>query len=616
MVESTYEIEIKASLDKINSQLSGLENKLGKADKKASSFAKGLTKALAPAAIAAGALAVGLNATIKQAARFEAIGAQFEVLTGNAQSARVALEELKEFSAGTPFQFEDIANAGKKLLGFGFEAEELADRLREIGDVSAAVGAPLGDVALVFGQVRAAGKLTGERLLQFQERAIPIGPAIAKTMGIAETSVKDFVSQGKVSFEDFQKAFASISEEGGLAFGGLEKASRTLEGKISTLGDNFTLLSGAIGDRFLPTSKDAIDALTGMTKGLTSFIKVTEDEKVGKLIDEVGDLETELTSLQKTISQGKGALVTEGFLGISVSNVEEQKKRASEIVELLKEKNRELDSFIGETVATRAKTAEDAESASNERVLNAKTAFNEELKRIDDEINLIKDEEDATREEILTNKLERERLLEQKNKAIKLQEEKKFIKAVSTLNKTNDAAELARRQAQRSQELADQNAFFSAATSLASSSNKVLAAIGKAAALTQIAIKTPEAVASSFAYGASFGGPPVGFALGAIAATAMAAQAAKVIGLADGGMVGGFPRSPGNTDTVPAMLQTGELVVPRSNFNEVVNAVANQRNGGDSETQPQIQEVMISIADSAIEFIEAKLIERNALGIN
>ena len=69
---------------------------------------------------------------------------------------------------------------------------------------------------MIYGQVAAAGKLTGERLLQFQERAIPLGPAIAKTMGVAESSVKKMVSDGKVQFADFERAFNSMSETGGL----------------------------------------------------------------------------------------------------------------------------------------------------------------------------------------------------------------------------------------------------------------------------------------------------------------------------------------------------------------------------------------------------------------
>lgn len=128
-------------------------------------------------------------------------------------------------------------------------------------------------------------------------------------------------------------------------------------------------------------------------------------------------------------------------------------------------------------------------------------------------------------------------------------------------------------------EMADQQAFFSAATSLASSSNKELAAIGKAAALTQLAIQTPEAVASSFRFGSATGGPVLGFALGAIAATAMAAQAARIAGVkfADGGIVGGSSFS---GDKVAANVNSGEMILNRSQQKTLFDIANGGGNGG------------------------------------
>lgn len=244
---------------KVSRQTEDLEKQIGAA-----------TKASAAAFVGfAGAIGLAAN----EASKLETIGVQFEVLTGSAEKAKKTVEELTDFAAKTPFQFEDIAKAGQQLLGFGFQAEELQEKLRGIGDVSAAVGAPLNDLTLIFGQVRAAGKLTGERLLQLQERAVPIGPALAETLGVAETSIKDLVSKGKVDFATFEKAFASISEKGGLAFDGMAKRSETLGGVISTLKDNFSLLAADIGKQFLPVLKS-------FATGITSVIQFIRENPV------------------------------------------------------------------------------------------------------------------------------------------------------------------------------------------------------------------------------------------------------------------------------------------------------------------------------------------------
>jgi len=229
-------------------------------------------------AVAFAGFAAGIASTVASAAKFETIEAQFKTLTGSVLQARSVLKDLQDFSSTTPFQFEDVANAGKQLLAFGTPIEDIKKRLQQLGDVAAASGAPLGEVTQIFGQVAAAGKLTGERLLQLQERAIPIGPALAKTLGVAESAVKDLVSKGKVSVDEFNKAFASLSSEGGFAFKGIEAQGKTLDGLISTLKDNFSLLSAGIGKEFVPYVKQAV-------AGLSNFLgSIRENEGAVKAI--------------------------------------------------------------------------------------------------------------------------------------------------------------------------------------------------------------------------------------------------------------------------------------------------------------------------------------------
>lgn len=92
---------------------------------------------------------------------------------------------------------------------------------------------------------------------------------------------------------------------------------------------------------------------------------------------------------------------------------------------------------------------------------------------------------------------------------------------------------------------------------LSSSSNKTLAGIGKAAALTQLAIDTPVAVGKAFASAP----PPFNYILAAGVAAAMAAQAAKVAGvqLAEGGIV--MPR-PGGIQATIGEAGQAEAVIP------------------------------------------------------
>lgn len=143
------------------------------------------------------------------------------------------------------------------------------------------------------------------------------------------------------------------------------------------------------------------------------------------------------------------------------------------------------------------------------------------------------------------------------------------------------------------QEIADQETFFNAATSLSSSKNRELAMIGKAAALTTLAIKTPEAVGASFAFGTKTGGPALGFTLGAIAAAAMAQQAARIAGIqgfAEGGIIGQGATMGG--DNRMATVRDGEMVLNAQQQEKLFNMInSGNMAGGDIVIQINEREI-------------------------
>lgn len=280
-------IEEKAALKALTALTRGVDKfeketkkSISKTDKAWASF-KGNLAAIGVAGAlksVANGLSGLVSGSIEAAASAEKISTQLEVLTGNADVAASLFAELKEFSAGTPFQLQGIAEASAQLISFGFEADTVRDRIGKIGEVAAGSGSDLKEIALIYGQVAAAGKLTGERLLQLQERAIPIGPAIAKTMGVAETEVRKLVSSGQVTQEVFERAFNSMSASGGMFEGAMEKQSKTLLGVTSTLKDNFSLLQMSIGDAFRPALVDGAETIIAALQELNGWVKENKKE--------------------------------------------------------------------------------------------------------------------------------------------------------------------------------------------------------------------------------------------------------------------------------------------------------------------------------------------------
>jgi tape measure domain-containing protein len=263
------------SLDSITKQTSGVA--LAFASLAGNLGAAAITRGLST--ISGAVQSFGLEA-FRAGQLFEDLQTKLVTLTGNTAEANKLFAELKAFSAGTPFQLPDLTTAASTLLAFGVATDDVTESLSRVAEVSAASGKPVNDLAVIFGQVRAAGKLTGERLNQLAESQVNIAPAIAKTLNITESEVRDFVSKGKVSFEEFEQAFISLSQEGGIAFNGLVRASLTFSGATSTLGDNLTIFQGTIGQIFT-SSEEVKGSLAGFSAVFQELTRIVDENKAG-----------------------------------------------------------------------------------------------------------------------------------------------------------------------------------------------------------------------------------------------------------------------------------------------------------------------------------------------
>ena len=161
------------------------------------------------------------------------------------------------------------------------------------------------------------------------------------------------------------------------------------------------------------------------------------------------------------------------------------------------------------------------------------------------------------------------------------------------------------KQVYRSEEYAATKTALGQLATLTQSSNRELFEIGKVAAIAQATINIAEGITKAIAQGGF-----LGLFMGAAVAAAGAVQIASITStkMAQGGLVeGGIP----GVDSVPLTAQRGELVAPRKNFDEVVNAVADQRNGQAGGAM----HITIGFTDDAFRIIERKLVERRTLGI-
>lgn len=219
----------------------------------------------------AGAISGAGIASIKFAGELEQTQLALEVLLGDAQQATKIKDEWTALAAETPFNSADIDSAGKKLLAFNIESEKVTDTLRRIGDISAATGSSISDIADIYGKAKVQGRLFAEDINQFQGRGIPVLQSLGKVLGVAESEVKKLVEEGKVGFPELEQAFNDMTSEGGQFSGMMEKLSTSTMGQFSSLADNAQLTLAEFGKMLLPMANEAMAAVSGILEKIMSM---------------------------------------------------------------------------------------------------------------------------------------------------------------------------------------------------------------------------------------------------------------------------------------------------------------------------------------------------------
>jgi tape measure domain-containing protein len=232
------------------------------AKKMASLSAAGLKMGLG-AALAGGAAALGAGIkSVTSAADFEQTKVAFTTLIGDAAKAEQTLTQLRQLGAKTPFEFPELADAGRKLIAFGEGSDTVAATLARIGDVSAGVQAPVNEIAELYGKARVQGRLFAEDINQLTGRGIPIIGELAKQFGVSDSQVKKLVETGQVGFPQIEQAFVNMTSQGGKFAGMMEAQSKTTNGLFSTLKDTinevFLTLGTPINDAIRPLVEQAI----------------------------------------------------------------------------------------------------------------------------------------------------------------------------------------------------------------------------------------------------------------------------------------------------------------------------------------------------------------------
>lgn len=218
-------------------------------------------------------VASGAGSFVKLAADLEQTKIAFEVMTGSAEQANTMLAQMRQFASTTPLDTAGIQTAGRTLLQFGIEADQVLPILRMLGDVSGGDKEKLKSLALVFGQMSAAGRLMGQDLLQFINTGFNPLQEISKHTGESMVSLKKRMEDGAISSAMVAESFKRATSQGGQFFGMLQRQGQTTTGLFGQLQDAVSLSMTDIGQAII----EGFD-LKGVMGDLNSFSDVFRSE--------------------------------------------------------------------------------------------------------------------------------------------------------------------------------------------------------------------------------------------------------------------------------------------------------------------------------------------------
>ena len=198
---------------------------------------------------ASGTALVGLGVyAVKAGGDLQSVQVAMTNLLGSAGKAEGFIKELQNFSAHTPFEFNDVTKASQKFLAFGFTAEQIIPTLTAVGDAAAGVGAGQDGVnrlTLALGQIAAKGKLASGEMMQLTELGIPAWQMLAEKLGTDVAGAQDMVTKRMVDSKTALEALVGGMEA---SYGGMmEQQSSTILGTWSNLMDGIGQVASQAG---------------------------------------------------------------------------------------------------------------------------------------------------------------------------------------------------------------------------------------------------------------------------------------------------------------------------------------------------------------------------------
>ena len=228
-------------------------------------------------------LAEVVKSSVDYNATMESYLTNFKVMLGSEEAAATKLSEIRKMAASTPFSLDDLTSGTQTLLQFGIAADDTTGVLQRLGDISLGNAEKLQTLTRAYGKMSSAQKVTLENVNMMIDAGFNPLNQICDATGESMSDLYKRISDGKVSFSELEAAVEAATSQGGQFYNGMLEASQTFSGRMSTLKDNVSALTGELTSGLFAALGDLVVKLNEV---VVSFLD--SDEKMAQLKETIG----------------------------------------------------------------------------------------------------------------------------------------------------------------------------------------------------------------------------------------------------------------------------------------------------------------------------------------
>lgn len=210
------------------------------------------------------------------------------ILKNNKAAVDAVMKDVQASVDGTAYSLDAAAKTAAQFAASGVKAgKNMLPALKAVAGTAAMTNSSFEDIGNIFATVAGQGKLMTMQLRQLEARGLNAAATLAEHFKTSEAAVRDMVTKGKVSFNDFSEAMSeAFGEHAAEANNTFQGSFNNIKAALSRIGQNFAT----------PIIRDMVPVFNTIRKFVNALNTAIGNTGLYKFFDEVSSKLSKLTT--------------------------------------------------------------------------------------------------------------------------------------------------------------------------------------------------------------------------------------------------------------------------------------------------------------------------------